>query len=282
MEPSLFSGRRARSGVAFGAGFLVAARLVGNGRGWSVAAAVRQDLPEGLVLPSALKPNVRSVSELAQILGAALEGAGCERGRTALLLPDLSARGFVVSPAPARSLLSQIAPRLPFPESEVVFDVYRPGRASVLAAAVRRPVLEQYEQALEVLGYHASVVEPASLVRVPEWTRRARRAGVRELSVYVQVHPRHYTLAVFRGGDLVDFRLRLRPSGDTAPILDELARLGTLHENCGLGLVSIAGDQSSALGAQLEEAFDAGRIETGEDSEEGHLKSLLAALGHRI
>ncbi len=299
---SLFSwltGARRRFGVAFGDRFLLAARLSG-GPGHSVVAELtRQELPEGLLAPSAVNLNIRSVSELARLAGEALARIGCRGGRLGLLLPDLAARGFVFSSRANGSgaphsgeaeLLENLAARLPYPRAEAVVDTWRSGAGSVLAAAVRRPVLQQYEQTFQALGCRPSVVVPASMTRLPQWAQwaqsaqradRARTSGP-GLLVHVQLYPRHYTLSVFKRGVLVDVRLKLASQG-AGPLVEEVARVPGFYDGAELERVSFSGELAREVCALAVEARLApGRTELGEDSEEAHLVGLLSSVAPRI
>ena len=277
--PSWLKARNARSGIAFGDGFVVVARLRPSRHGFKVESSARRDLPEDLVVHSLTKPNIRSVSDLAQFLEPALAEAGCPPGRTAVLLSDRSARGFVLSSS--GSAEKQMASRLPFPAGEAAWDVFRSGSRFLVGAAVRRAVRDQYEQVMDAVGYRASVIEPAGLVRLPEWARRARkdqgRDDPRRLSVHVQIHRDHYTFAIFLGAELVDLRVRLRPRGDRRPIFEDLSRLSSFYDGRPYRVVTVAGEESDELAEWLPSL----PMERLEANEPDHLTSLLAAVAHR-
>jgi len=296
---SLFSwltGARTRFGVALSDRFLLAARLNGRPRRSVVAELTRQELPEGLLAPSAVNLNIGSVSELARLAGEALARIGCRGGRLGLLLPDLATRGFVffnasngsVGPrAGGAELLENLAARLPYPRAEAVIDTWRSGTGSVLAAAVRRPVLQQYEHTFEALGCRPSVIVPASMTRIPQWAQWAQRADRARTSgpglfVHVQLYPRHYTLSVLKRGDLVDVRLKLASEG-AGPLVEEVARLSGFYDGAELEGVSFSGELAREVYALAVEARLApGRTELGEDGEEALLVGLLSTVAPRI
>jgi hypothetical protein len=280
---------RSRVGVAFGDGFLLAARLAARGRRFVVLDLFRQELPEGLVAPSSVDLNIRSVAELARLSGEALGRVGCRGGRLGLLLPDLALRGFVLPLAQdvgREGLLDSLAPRLAFPRAEAVVDSWRSGPSSFLAAVVHRQILHQYEHTFEALGCQPSVVLPASMAALPDWTRSARStAGGRaagSLVVHLQLYPRHYTLSVFRGAELVDVRLKLASDGPSQ-IIEETGRLASFYDRADLDGLSIRGERAGevyelAVAARLAP----GRTELGEEGEQAHLAALFPAVAPRI
>lgn len=282
--------RRRRTGIAFAERYILAASLARSGRGWIASASCRQELPEGLIVPSASELNIRSVSELARLAEKALQGVGFRGGPAAVILPDLAIRAFVLqleaSSAPAE-LFTRVAPRLPYPRSEAVFDVWLENSSWALAAAVRRRVLRQYEQALEALGCRPSWVNGASLVLVPEWAHSLRLEAGRSypaiLSVQVQLYPRHYTLAVFRGSEMLDLRYRLRRRDDLQRVLEDIARLPAFHPGVdGLTVTAQGDDAASLIGEISGRDLAPGGARLAADGEEAHLTGLIVSLAGRM
>jgi hypothetical protein len=270
--------------VAFSERFLLVSRLEPGLSGWTAVASSRKDLPDGLLYPSAVQPNFRSVSELASIAAQALEEVGARRGACAAIVPDLATRAFVLRNHGASGFLNSIEKsmaRFPFPRSEARFDTWKDGAGSLVLAGGHGAVLGQYESALEALGYRATILGPASLVRLSEWARAARRPGGEAATVHIQLYPRHYAIARFLGGELAGLHFRLRALGDPEPVLVELGRLAAESEATSFARLTLTGEGARAVEERLSGEW-AVRAQLGEEGEEAHLGSLLLLAATRI
>lgn len=281
---------RFRFGVAVGEGFLLALRWSFGSPKCASVETRRQDMPTDLISVSPVEPNIRAVSKLAMLAGKALEELDGAGRQVAMILPDLALRTFVfpadrkISPT---EIVAEMAPRLPYPQTEARFDTWQAPTGWTLAAAIRLVVLRQYEQALEALGCHVSYVDGASLVRLPEWARRAQHEASQDdsdgLRVHVQLYPRHYSLAVMRCADLLDVRIKLRDGEDEPRIAEQLFRLPSLFGGVRDPAVSVRGAGATRLARQLEDGgINPNHVELGEEGEEAHLQSLLEILLGRI
>lgn len=142
--------------VAFDASGVSGAAL-GRGLGTPrVRALALAPLLPGALWPSPFEPNLRRSEEVAH---AAREVARALRLRDApvcLVLPDGVARLTDLDVPEGTSPVSfaryRLAPSLPYPIDEAVVDVLALGGSRVLAAAVRRSVLEGYEAAAAAAG----------------------------------------------------------------------------------------------------------------------------------
>ncbi len=280
---ALFGRNRLRYGIAFGERFLLAARL-SPGQSERSLDSSRCQLPPDLVSVSSVEPNFRSASQLARLAGDALLEVGCSGGPVAVVLPDLAIRSFVFHDGKrlaSRDLLDRMVPQLSYPPNEAMIDTWRAPAGWVLAAAVRRVVLHQYEQALEALGCHVAWVDGASLARIPAWSAEAMGSG--GLRVHVQLYPGHYTLTIFRKSNLMDVRTRLRYAVDEQKVVEDLVRIPSLYEGEEeFHQVSVRGEGAAAVVDGLERASLArDRLELGEEGEEAHLESLVEILIRR-
>jgi len=277
--------KRARCGIAFDSEFLLAARLRSQRRGGSLVETSRRDYPAGLVSVSAGEPNVRSVSSLARLAEEALHEVQCPGGKVAVVLPDLAIR-CVVLPREGKSapskILEQLAPRLPYASAEALVDTWEGPTGRLLAAAVRRAVLRQYEQALEAVGCRAAWVDGASLVHIPGWARQSvaeSGAAPDGIRLHVQLYVEHYTVVVFRGGALVDVRVKLRAPGDADRVAEELRRLPSHYDGAECRALSIRGEGGGALATALEtHGWNECETRLHEEGQEDHLRCLLATL----
>ncbi|MFQ5790206.1 MAG: hypothetical protein ACE5JI_06970 [Acidobacteriota bacterium] len=280
----------ARHGIAFGEGFLLALRRDGTAWKEHPPQLARRELPAGLLVASPVEPNLRPMSRAAQLVGEALESLGCRGGRVALVLPDLAIRAFVLraeAVASPDALLSELATRLPYRPDDARVDVWQGPSRRTLAAAVRRAVLEQYEQVLEAVGCRATWVDAASLVLVPGWARQARAAEAakeaRGLQVHVQLYPGHYVLTVFQQGALADLRVKLRGSGEVKRVTDDLLRLPSHYDGTmEYDEITIQGDGARSVGETLPAGgFPPENVRLGEDGEESHLRNVTTVLMRR-
>lgn len=153
-------------------------RLQRQGGRLSLAAAVVQELPEGVVQPSLTEPNVLDAAALRSALRSALERAGASAAtRACLVLPDTAAR---VALLPAADLSGKRAAEaediarfklrkaLPFDvrEARLAMPAGSSGTLTgqVPVVAMARAVLEQYEAELTTLGLQVGLVELSGLV----------------------------------------------------------------------------------------------------------------------
>ena len=288
-------GRRTRYALAFGERSVFAARLASRGRDWVMVDTAERPFPADLVSTSPAEPNVQSVSGLARITGEALGEVECQGAGLSLILSDLAVRAFALPVAKRTKpvqMLANVASRLPYASHEAVFDTWRGGSRWVLFAAVRGAVLRQYEGAVEAVGCRVSWVDGASLIRIPDWSQEV--GGEREngrggeessarMQVHVQLYPGHYSLSVFRGGELIDIRVKLVGGAESNRIMDELTRLPAMSGGAEYERLTIHGVGAGTLFEQLGEyKLMKGRVRLGEDGHQAHLSSLMATLVRRV
>jgi hypothetical protein len=267
--------RRARVGLAFSDRFLLAIRA-----GEPVEVR-RRDLPAGFVTPAAATPNIPSVREVARLASDLIDEIRARKSTVAVLLPDLSLVTALFPPDGRdrnRDARGALAARLGYPASEARSDFWRGLKGEILGAAVREPVVRQYEQVVEASECTLGWVDGASLARLPAWAEAS--GPVPELDVQVQLYRSHYVLAVFRAGELVDLRTRLRSRDDVAGAAEEVMRLPALYGVSSLGSVTFHGEDASRCAREVE-SNGLGAIAAAEEGEEGQLVSALAVLLRR-
>jgi hypothetical protein len=261
--------RRPRVAFAFSSRQLLALRA-GNG-----SRAIRRDVPTGLVVPGAFTPNIQSVSDAAR-LASEMVGELESRGATAsVILPDLAVVSAVFrGDQPFRA---EFAHRLAFPVSEARSDFWRGFRGEVLAAAARQAVVRQYEQVMEAAECRLGWVDAASLVRIPEW---AEASGSQPgTTLRAQLYRSHYALALFRGGELVDVRTRLRSGDDADAVAAEIRRLPAMYGLPDLDRVTVSGEGAARCAQALSESN--ARVSAEDEGEETQLEAILSALLER-
>jgi Tfp pilus assembly PilM family ATPase len=191
---------------------LGAVRLAWEGDRPVVSAGASLDLPPGTLTLSMTQPNVQDKAAFARTLRAVLERAGgLEGGNVTLVLPDPVARvALVPATEVAARGRTELDEMLRFRLKKAVpFDV-RDARLAVvpsrndtgllLVAAIFRPVLEGYEQALRDLGFEPGQVELSALALAE---RAARPAGD---SALVNWDHGYVSIVILRDGWPVLFR----------------------------------------------------------------------------
>jgi hypothetical protein len=220
---------------------------------------------------------------VARIASEIIDELGCRGATVSMLLPDLSVVTAVLPSersASARGVASELAPRLSFPVSEARIDFWRGGKGEALAAAVREAVVRQYEQVVEAVECRVGWVDSASLVRTPAWAEASRSdPGITLLEALL--YSDHYVLELFREGELVDLRTRLRSRDDVDAVAGEIQRLPAIYGLGSLGKVALSGENASACARLLAEARLESRLSSEEEGEEKLLEASLAALLHR-
>lgn len=274
MALRFWSRHRPRWGVAFSDRFVLALR---NGED---PKTLTTELPIGALAPSAVTPNIDSVSDVAKWTAELLGALGARPNETvALVLPDLSVTTALFgtsAPGSDRQLRDALRERLPFPETDARCDFWHGRAGEVLAAGVRRAVVAQYESVLEAAACRLGWVDAASLAHLPQWSRELSREG-RDAFVLVQLYGSHYFVTAFRSGELFDLRLRLRSPGDVEVVAGELLRLPKLYESA-LSSLTLSGQDARECAERLTAGSELGKVTTERDSEDAHLVASIRAI----
>lgn len=204
------------------------------------------ELPEGILAPSPVDPNVRDVEALKSRLRALI---GTSAGRPVsprpivLVLPDLCVRALLLEmdamPKRADEREAFIRWRLaketnvPLKDVRVVFQVVGP--RAVLAVIVGEQVCRQYETLCEDLGLVPVRMEVTSFL-MAHLLRGVLPGG--EPVGWVSLLDEGFTLLIYRAGRPSFLRIKLRAS----PVLNDLA-------------VSLAFDAESHPGAPLRRLY---------------------------
>lgn len=278
MSPESSWWRRRGAGVAFTSHSVAAFNQSGERR------FEARELPAGLIKTSAATPNVQSMGDLARVVEEALDAVGAAGERLAVALPDLAITTAVYPKrgrTSARSLRRELGATLPYPVGEARCDFWRGRHDEVLGAAVRDAVVEQYERIVEVVGCRLGWVDGASLCRIPSWAARPGRPGA--LQVYVQLYVGHYCLTVFRDGELLDTRTKLRTvdEDDVELVAREIVRAPILHDSAEVGTIGLCGRDAAAVAAELERTGEAVEVRIIDDGEDRQLASSIETLLER-
>ena len=151
---------------------LAAVRLARDGGRLSLGAAATVELPPGTLDVSLARPNLADPEAFRAALRAVLERVGAlSGGDVSVVLPDPSVRLALVPASGLRGRRSEAEETIRFRLHKALpFDVraarlaWSPVRGEqALVAVALEDVVRGYEEALESLGFHPGLVEPASL-----------------------------------------------------------------------------------------------------------------------
>ncbi|HEY7510839.1 MAG TPA: hypothetical protein VIG50_11330 [Vicinamibacteria bacterium] len=158
---------RARHVVAFDASGVAGATLAWGLGAPRARAFAHAPLPPGALWPSPFEPNARRRAEVeaaAREVALSLRLGGAP---VCLVLPDgvarLSDLDVPSDTSPVAFARYRLGPTLPYPADEAVIDVLPLGGRRVLAAAVRREVLRDYEDVAAAAGLCQERVDLAPL-----------------------------------------------------------------------------------------------------------------------
>lgn len=147
---------RARYVVGFDASGVAGAALARGLGSPRVRAFVHVPLSPGALWPSPFEPNLRRPDEVAAAAREVARGLGVGSSPVCLVLPDGVARltdlEVPADTSPVAYARYRLGASTPFPVDEAVIELLPLGRGRVLAAAVRRSVLEGYEAAAAAAG----------------------------------------------------------------------------------------------------------------------------------
>jgi type IV pilus assembly protein PilM len=139
----------------------------------------QEKLAERGLVASPSAPNVLKPQLYRDALPRVAEATRGKPGTAALAIPDYAARmaildfeQFPASEAEAMALLRfRLRKSVPFhiEEAQVTYAVQlaEPKRTEVLAVAIARPILEEYEAMLVEAGYRVGLVMPSSIAALP-------------------------------------------------------------------------------------------------------------------
>lgn len=208
-----------------------AARLVWRGGQAVVAGHAHEALPPGAVVPSLATANLADVPLVAKAVGRVLAELGIKRSRIALVVPDTVAKVSLLKlekvPARAADLQEivrwQVRKTAPFPIEQAVLSISpgvtaADGSQEMVVSLSRTEVIQQYEQACQMAGAEAGLVDIASfcvlnaVLTAPAGDPSADSGSPRGASrgdwLLVHITDTYLTLAVMRDQSLLFFRHR--------------------------------------------------------------------------
>lgn len=269
--------------VAFDAAAITGAVASWGVRGLRLYAVARASLSPGALAPSALDPNLARPEEVREALESVRRSLGVNGRRAVLVLPDGVARLLLVQ-APqgvrvadyARFRVSQ---GLPYPAEQAITGSGSAGRRrALLAAAVRRGVVREYEETAAAVGLTQERLDLAPLAALAG----LQREGGTDRMLALMLGDAALCLAAFEAGGLRAFRNRRRdPSaGEAERLRDELERTLRLAGPGAAWRVRLVGTGATALARALSDlglAAEAGWHAGGEPPAEAAEMAFLGA-----
>jgi hypothetical protein len=250
---------RTRVLIAADATGISGAAVSGGAGGPRIRSFARAPLAEGALVPGPVDANVVEAAAVQQAMAevaGAIEGG---RGPVVLILPDGVARTMLLEVpggvTPREFARYRITPGLPYPPEEALVDVLPVDGGRMVAAAVRRSVIEGYEAAATAAGLDVERLDLAPLAALSALSREGRGTAP---SVDVILGDRALSLAAWHGGALRVFRSRLREAGSREPgwLAREADRTAAVAGNGGPPRLRAVGPGAAAL---LRAWTDAGR-----------------------
>lgn len=210
----------------------------------------RAPLAADALVPGPFDVNVVRAAEVQHALAEVAGGLEGGRRPLALILPDGVARTMLLevpSGVAAREFARyRITPGLPYAPEEALVDVLPVAGGRVLAAAVRRSVIEAYEAVAAAAGLDVERLDLSPLAALSALAREARGTSA---SVDVILGDRALSLAAWQAGVLRAFRSRLREPGPSEALwlAREVDRTAALTGNGGPPRIRAVGPGAVAL-----------------------------------
>lgn len=174
LKPATPAPRRPRAAVELAPEGALAAASPGAGQSPVYAFAA---LPAGALVPGIAEPNLRAPEAVTEALRTAIDATSPRSHAITLIVPDITARVFVLDfdtlpdkPAEALPVLRfRLRKMVPFDVEPAAVSYQRlpqngnPDTLRVLATIMPGPILAEYEAAVRAAGYEPGAVLPSSL-----------------------------------------------------------------------------------------------------------------------
>jgi hypothetical protein len=214
-------------------------------KGGRLHALAHEPLARGAVVPRTSGPNL---ADPEAVRAAAARALGAPGRRARLVLPDGVARLALFEPpsgVESRDFVRyRLAPSLPWPAAEGVFETLDAGAGRVVGAAVRRATVAEYEEAARAAGAEVDEVHLAPLVALGGLRGRGGDG------VHALLGDAAMCLALVHGGSILALRSRRRDrsSGEAARLRSALERLSAAVNGNGSGVpLAVVGSDAARL-----------------------------------
>jgi hypothetical protein len=208
---------RPRVVIALDALTVHGARVSTGLHGRRLGGVVRRELASGALVPAALQSNVRRPEEVREVLRAVAAELGGPPLPAIIVLPDGVARTVLLDvPAgaePREFARFRLGPQLPYPAGDAIIEVMPLGARRVLAAAVRRDVVAEYEKVVAGSGLTQERIDLAPMAALA----LLRRRGGTEPHIDVVLGEAAFSMALVGEGTTLAWRTRRRDPGPDEP-----------------------------------------------------------------
>ena len=215
---------------------VAAARLTWRSSQAVITAHASEPIPDGLVIPGLTALNVSDVAALSQTVASTLaQLGGSPPSRVSLVVPDTVAKVSLLKlekvparPADLQEIVRwQIRKSAPFPLEQAVVSISpgargADGSSDFVVAVSRTDVIDQYEQACQMAGAHAGLVDLSTFSVINSILAGAAGSPAADW-LLVHVTDTYLTLAVVRDGALLFFRNRGENEGTLADLIHQTA-----------------------------------------------------------
>jgi type IV pilus assembly protein PilM len=203
-----------------------------------IRAVASSTLPHGALVPSLAAANVLDRDAVGRAIREAVEQVGGRHRRVALAVPDTAAKVSILSfeqlPPNVRDLDQlirlQLRKTMPFPVEQAQVAWSRGPEtgagATIVVAAMRRDIVEEYEAVCAAAGLHAGTVDLATFNVV---NLALLGSGLQGDTLLVHVTPGYASIAVVRDGGLIFFRTR--PADAAEPVPDVVHQTRMYYED---------------------------------------------------
>jgi hypothetical protein len=215
-----------------------------------IRAFARAPLAGGALVPGPLESNVARPDEVQQALAEVMRALDATRTPVALILPAGVARTALLDVpagvAPREFARYRMSSSLPYPAAEALVDVLTLPGGQVVAAAVRRRVIEGYEAVAEAAGLEVERLDLAPLAALSALAAEPRGTAT---SVDVILGDHALALALWSGGAARAMRTRLRARETSEPqwLRREIDRTAALAGDVAPPRVRVVGPGAAAL-----------------------------------
>jgi len=238
--PSWLASPPPEAAIEIASDYVSVAALSERGRGTAVQSYAIEPLPPGAVVASLTSSNIVNRAAVTAALRTALDRAGLRPRRTALIVPDLTAKVSLVrfESVPSRRedldqlVRWQLKKASPFPIEEASLSFVpsgddASGASEFLVLTARRDVIAEYEAVCSELRIYAGLVDIATLSVVNLFLGASPAPSGDWLVVHLR--PEYTSLAIMRGEHLIFFRNR--PEGDEESLADLVHQTAMYYED---------------------------------------------------
>ncbi|MCC6162970.1 MAG: pilus assembly protein PilM [Acidobacteria bacterium] len=206
-----------------------------------VRAVASAALPDGALVPSLTSTNILQRQAVVDALRAVVEQIGGRPRRVAVAIADTAAKvsllPFEQVPAQVRDLEQlvrlQLRKSVPFPVEDAQVTWARGGEhagfITLVVTAMRRDLVEEYEQVCAEAGLQAGTIDLATFNVINLASFGAQGTALPGDSLLVHVTATYASIAVLRDGALIFFRTR--PHDAAEPVVDVVHQTRMFYED---------------------------------------------------